>query len=174
LLINMSAPDESFHRTSYNRLSGSQAFNPKLARSQSSSAYRKATVDRIGSRRGRGARDAAAVKTLHRPLVTASAQYLEYQKTLSVDLAGPKQNALAAAREQQAAAADAAREARKTATTCAWDRVGAARRQLLRNGDDALRLLVVLAMAYGAAWMVRNGVAGQAEFTTAWHAGCVA
>jgi outer membrane protein TolC len=37
---------------------------------------------------------AAAVKTLHRPLVTASAQYLEYQKTLSVDLAGPKQNAL--------------------------------------------------------------------------------
>jgi len=37
---------------------------------------------------------AAAVATLHRPIVTASAQYLEYQKTLSVDLTGPKRDAL--------------------------------------------------------------------------------
>ncbi len=37
----------------------------------------------------------AAVSTLHRPIVTASASYLEYQKTLSVDLAGPKQEAIA-------------------------------------------------------------------------------
>lgn len=36
----------------------------------------------------------AAVATLHRPIVTASAQYLEYQKTLSIDLTGPKQDAL--------------------------------------------------------------------------------
>ncbi|OYY91857.1 MAG: hypothetical protein B7Y45_01620 [Sphingomonas sp. 28-66-16] len=37
---------------------------------------------------------AAAVKTLRRPVITASAQYLEYQKTLSVDLTGPKQAAI--------------------------------------------------------------------------------
>jgi outer membrane protein TolC len=37
---------------------------------------------------------AAAVATLHRPIVSASAQYLEYQKTLSVDLTGPKQEAI--------------------------------------------------------------------------------
>ncbi len=37
---------------------------------------------------------AAAVSTLRRPIVTASAQYLEYQKTLGVDLTGPKQDAL--------------------------------------------------------------------------------
>lgn len=43
----------------------------------------------------RAAREtAAAVATLHRPIVTASAQYLEYQKTLSIDLGGPKQTAL--------------------------------------------------------------------------------
>ena len=36
----------------------------------------------------------AAVATLHRPIVTASAQYLEYQKTLSVDLSGTKADAL--------------------------------------------------------------------------------
>jgi outer membrane protein TolC len=35
----------------------------------------------------------AAVATLRRPLVTASAQYLAYQKTLSVDLTGSKQSA---------------------------------------------------------------------------------
>jgi outer membrane protein TolC len=32
-----------------------------------------------------------AVRTLHRPIVSLSAQVLAYQKTLSVDLAGPKQ-----------------------------------------------------------------------------------
>ncbi|MFC3580255.1 TolC family protein [Sphingomonas hylomeconis] len=43
----------------------------------------------------RAAREtAAAVATLRRPLVTASAQYLEFQKTLSVDLTGAKQSAL--------------------------------------------------------------------------------
>ena len=36
----------------------------------------------------------AAVRALHRPIVTASAQLLEYQKTLSLDLTGPKQDAL--------------------------------------------------------------------------------
>jgi outer membrane protein TolC len=36
----------------------------------------------------------AAVATMHRPIVTASAQYLAYQKTLSVDLSGPKQETL--------------------------------------------------------------------------------
>jgi outer membrane protein TolC len=37
---------------------------------------------------------ADAVRTLHRPIVTASVQYLEYQKTLSVDLSGPKATTL--------------------------------------------------------------------------------
>ncbi len=37
---------------------------------------------------------ADALKTLHRPVVAASAQYLEYQKTLAVDLTGPKSDAL--------------------------------------------------------------------------------
>ena len=37
---------------------------------------------------------ADAMRTLHRPIVTASAQYLVYEKTLSVDLAGAKGNAL--------------------------------------------------------------------------------
>ncbi|PXA88627.1 hypothetical protein DMC47_29890 [Nostoc sp. 3335mG] len=36
----------------------------------------------------------AAVRTLRRPLVTASVQYIEYQKTLAVDLSGPKADAL--------------------------------------------------------------------------------
>ena len=35
-----------------------------------------------------------AVRTLHRPIVTASAQYLVYQKTLSVDVTGEKSAAL--------------------------------------------------------------------------------
>lgn len=35
----------------------------------------------------------AAVATLHRPIVSAAAQYIAYQKTLSVDLTGPKQQA---------------------------------------------------------------------------------
>jgi hypothetical protein len=35
----------------------------------------------------------AAVATLHRPIISASAQYIAYQKTLSVDLSGPKQQA---------------------------------------------------------------------------------
>ncbi|PTQ58505.1 outer membrane protein TolC [Sphingomonas aurantiaca] len=37
---------------------------------------------------------ADAVRTLHRPIVTASAQYLVYQKTLSVDVTGEKSAAL--------------------------------------------------------------------------------
>ncbi|WP_242184051.1 TolC family protein [Sphingomonas sp. CARO-RG-8B-R24-01] len=37
---------------------------------------------------------ADALKTLHRPIVTAAAQYLEYQKTLSVDLTGVKSDTL--------------------------------------------------------------------------------
>lgn len=38
---------------------------------------------------------ADSVKTLHRPIITASAQYIAYQKTLSVDLRGVKTDALA-------------------------------------------------------------------------------
>ena len=37
---------------------------------------------------------ADAVRTLHRPIVTASVQYLEYQKSLSVDVSGPKATTL--------------------------------------------------------------------------------
>ncbi|MGT2516492.1 hypothetical protein ACVOMT_21920 (plasmid) [Sphingomonas panni] len=36
---------------------------------------------------------AAAVATLRRPVVTASAQYIAYQKTLAVDLTGQKEDA---------------------------------------------------------------------------------
>ncbi|HWK40466.1 MAG TPA: TolC family protein [Croceibacterium sp.] len=43
----------------------------------------------------RAAREtAAAVDTLNRPVVSVSAQYIEYQKTLSVDLTGSRQQAL--------------------------------------------------------------------------------
>ncbi len=35
-----------------------------------------------------------SLSTLNRPIVTVSAQYIEYQKTLSIDLAGPRQDAL--------------------------------------------------------------------------------
>nr|MBF0665847.1 TolC family protein [Brevundimonas sp.] len=40
-----------------------------------------------------------AVSTLDRPLVTVSAQYLEYQKTFAVDLTGRKQEAIGEARD---------------------------------------------------------------------------
>lgn len=42
---------------------------------------------------------ADAVRTLHRPIVTATAQYIEYQKTLSVDLRGVKTDALSNAQD---------------------------------------------------------------------------
>jgi len=43
----------------------------------------------------RAAREtAAAVATLNRPVISVSAQYLEYQKTLSIDLTGARQEAL--------------------------------------------------------------------------------
>ena len=42
---------------------------------------------------------ADAMRTLHRPIVTASAQYLVYEKTLSVDLAGAKGTALGNSQE---------------------------------------------------------------------------
>jgi outer membrane protein TolC len=42
---------------------------------------------------------AEATRTLHRPLITASAQLLEYQKTLGVDLSGAKANTLGATQD---------------------------------------------------------------------------
>lgn len=42
---------------------------------------------------------ADATKTLHRPIVTASAQYVAYQKTLSVDLTDTKSDALGGAQD---------------------------------------------------------------------------
>lgn len=49
---------------------------------------------------------ADATKALHRPIVTASAQYIAYQKTLSVDLTGPKADALGGAQGALAGFAD--------------------------------------------------------------------
>lgn len=42
---------------------------------------------------------AAATRTLHRPVVTASAQVIEYQKTLAVDLSDARSNALGATQD---------------------------------------------------------------------------
>lgn len=41
----------------------------------------------------------AATRTLHRPVITASAQLLEYQKTLTVDLSDTRSNALSATQD---------------------------------------------------------------------------
>jgi len=40
-----------------------------------------------------------AVRTLHRPIVSVAAQVIEYQKTISVDLSGPKQGLTSATNE---------------------------------------------------------------------------
>jgi outer membrane protein TolC len=60
---------------------------------------RSATLRGAGHANAAARETEAAVATLHRPIITASAQYLRYQKTLSVDLAGPRQMALDRSRQ---------------------------------------------------------------------------
>lgn len=76
---------------------GASAQDRSVALSYDAAAHRLANVSPALSAADHAetaAREtAAAVATLHRPILTASAQYLQYQKTLSVDLTGSKQSA---------------------------------------------------------------------------------
>lgn len=82
---------------------GTMAQDRPIALSYDAAAHRLQTVSPALSAADHAetaAREtAAAVATLRRPIITASAQYLEYQKTLSVDLTGSKQSASDATRD---------------------------------------------------------------------------
>lgn len=82
---------------------GASAQDRSVALSYDAAAHRLANVSPALSAADHAetaAREtAAAVATLHRPILTASAQYLQYQKTLSVDLTGSKQSASDATRD---------------------------------------------------------------------------
>ncbi|WBO24266.1 TolC family protein [Sphingomonas abietis] len=76
------------------------ATDPAIAISFDAAASRLDSVSHALSGAGhevKAADDTAdALKTLHRPVVTVSAQYLEYQKTLSLDLSGAKSDVTSA------------------------------------------------------------------------------